>query len=136
MFEQLGVKHYVGGSVASSVHGVARTTLDADLVAAMREEHVDALMAGLADTFYASEPAIRAAVKKQSSFNVIHLPTMFKVDVFIAKNRPFDESALQRTRLDTLGEDEQLRAYVASPEDVILSKLEWYRLGGSTGVRS
>ena len=133
--DKLSITYYVGGSVASSVYGVARTTLDADLVALLRDEHVGALVEELRAGYYVSAPMIRSAIKSHSRFNVIHLATMFKVDVFTVKSRPFDQSALQRIRKDTLGSEEPLEVFVASAEDVLLNKLEWYRIGEEISER-
>lgn len=129
-FQQLGVPFHVGGSVASSAHGFGRSTQDIDLVAAVRPEHVQPLAALLAGEFYVSEPKIRAAVAHESCFNVIHLPTMFKVDVFVLKTRPFDQVAFRRASPGRIGlPDDFLDVALASPEDVVLNKLEWYRAG-------
>ena len=126
---RLGVKHYVGGSVASSVHGVARTTLDVDIIAELQESHVEGLTQALSGSFYVSEPMIRAAIVNGSCFNVIHLATSFKVDVFIPKNRSYDQTAMDRIQPETIGEEGGVETWVATPEDVILSKLESYRMG-------
>lgn len=134
--QSMNVRYYVGGSVASSVYGVGRTTLDVDLVAELSLEQIAPLVEDLKETFYISENMIRDAVKRRSCFNVIHLETMFKVDIFIPKNRQFDRSAISRIRKDTLGfGDSELDTYVASPEDVILNKLEWYRKGDEVAQR-
>lgn len=134
-FEQLGVTHYVGGSVASSAYGLPRTTLDADLVAVLEQRHVDGLVISLMEEFYVSGPMIREAIENESCFNVIHLPTMFKVDVFVSKSRPFDQSALSRISRRTLGGENDLEAWLASAEDVVLNKLEWYRRGDEVSER-
>ena len=55
---------------------------------------------------------------------------MFKVDVFVAKPRAFDRSQLARRQLHLLSEDPERYAYVTSAEDIVLSELEWYRMGG------
>jgi hypothetical protein len=79
---------------------------------------------------------VRDAVKRQSCFNLIHLETMFKVDIFIPKTRNYDRSAISRIRMDTLGfGDSELDSYVASPEDVILNKLEWFRKSDEVAQR-
>ncbi len=93
-FEGLSVEYYVGSSVASSAFGLPRSTLDVDLVAALEAGHVDDLVAELADEFYVSAPMIRDAIDRESSFNLIHLATMFKVDIFVPQSRPFELSAL------------------------------------------
>ena len=134
--DSLGVRYYVGGSVASSIHGVPRASIDADVIAELRAEHVAPLAARLSAPFYLDEERMRDAVERRLSFNVIHLATMFKVDVFVSKGRPFDLEASGRARLEALGESpEAPKARVASPEDTLLAKLEWYRRGGESSER-
>lgn len=133
--DALGVPYAIGGSFASALHGVMRATMDADLVADLRLEHAEPLAQALGDAFYADAEMMRDAVRRHRSFNVIHLETMFKVDVFIAKPRAFDRSQLARRQLHLLSEDPERRAYVATAEDIVLSKLEWYRMGGEVSDR-
>jgi hypothetical protein len=133
--DTLGVSYAIGGSFASALHGVMRATMDADLVADLRMEHIEPLVRVLGDAFYADAEMMRGAILHHSSFNVIHLETMFKVDVFVAKPRAFDRSQLARRQLLLLSEEPERRAYVASAEDVVLSKLEWYRMGDETSDR-
>ncbi len=133
--EQLGVPYAIGGSFASSVHGVMRSTLDVDIVADMREEHMQPLAAALAQEFYVDETMMRDALQSRSSFNLIHYETAFKVDIFIRKMRPFDQRQLERRRLAVITADPEQSVYVISPEDTILAKLEWYRLGGEVSER-
>ena len=80
--EALGVPYAIGGSFASAVHGVMRATMDADLVADLRMEHAEPLAQALGDAFYADVEMMRDAIRRHGSFNLIHLETMFKVDVF------------------------------------------------------
>lgn len=131
----LNIPYFVGGSLATAVHGVARATMDVDLVADVRPEHAQSLVRALGPDFYADAEMIRAAVRGRGSFNVIHKPTMFKVDVFIPKGRPFDRSQFARRIAQSLTEDGTDRIYIASPEDNILAKLQWYRLGGEVSDR-
>jgi len=133
--EALGVPYAIGGSLASALHGVMRATMDADLVADLRPEHVAPLAQALGDAFYADVEMLRDAVRRHSSFNVIHLDTMFKVDVFVAKPRAFDRSQLARRQLHLLSENPERHAYVTSAEDIVLSKLEWFRMGGEVSDR-
>jgi hypothetical protein len=133
--ESLGISYFIGGSFASAVHGVLRATLDADLVADLRLEHAEPLARALADAFYVDADAIRDAVRHRNSFNVVHLETMFKVDVFVLKDRPFDQSELARRSTQVIASDPERTAYVASAEDTILAKLEWYRMGGEISER-
>jgi len=128
--DALGVPYLIGGSLASAVHGVLRATLDTDLVADLRLEHAEPLARALGGTFYVDAESIREAVLHQRSFNVIHLETMFKVDVFVVKKRPFHHSQMERRMAQVIATDPDRTAYVATAEDTILAKLEWYRMGG------
>jgi hypothetical protein len=131
-----GATYYIGGSVASSVHGVPRSTLDADLVADLAPSRVAQFTAELRTCYYVDEEAVRRAVDTRRSFNAIHLPTGLKVDVFIRKDRPFDRVAMDRAVDSQLCEDDSERTFrVATAEDVILAKLEWFRCGGGTSER-
>jgi hypothetical protein len=134
-FESLGIVFYVGGSVASNVYGRWRTTMDTDLVATLREEHVMPLVIRLSETYYIDAEMIREAIRNRASFNLIHNDTAQKVDVFVSKGRPYDLAAAQRAEHRPVSEDGRFKLPVASPEDVILSKLEWYRLGDEASGR-
>jgi hypothetical protein len=133
--EALDVPYLIGGSLASAVHGVVRTTLDVDLVADLRPEHAARFVQTLGDAFYADLDVIHDAIRRRSSFNLIHLETMFKVDVFIPKQRPFDQVQLTRRAEHVVATDPERTAYVASAEDIVLAKLEWYRMGGKVSDR-
>ena len=85
--ERLHIRYAVGGSLASSLHGVMRSTLDVDIVADMNFEHIPLLVAELSKEFYADEEMMRDAVEHRSSFNLIHYETAFKVDIFIPRPR-------------------------------------------------
>jgi hypothetical protein len=133
--DTLGVPYLIGGSLASAVHGVARATADTDLVADLRPEHARPLAQALNDAFYVDAESIQDAIRRRSSFNVIHLNTMFKVDVFVRKQRPFDQAQFERRVAQVVATDPERTAYVASPEDTVLAKLEWFRLGGEVSDR-
>ncbi|MCA9964098.1 MAG: hypothetical protein KC423_07645 [Anaerolineales bacterium] len=133
--EQIGIAYAIGGSLASSLHGVMRSTLDVDIVADMRFEHIPPLVAALAQEFYADNEMMREAIKRRSSFNLIHYETAFKVDIFIRKLRPFEQMQLERRQLSVIANDPERSVYVTSPEDTVLAKLEWYRLGGEVSDR-
>jgi len=133
--EALDVPYAIGGSFASALHGVMRATMDADLVADLHLEQVEPLTKTLGDAFYADAETIRDAICRHGSFNLIHLATMFKVDIFVSRQRPFDRSQLARRRLHLLSEDPERHAYVTSAEDIVLAKLEWYRMGGEVSDR-
>ena len=132
--EELGVPYHIGGSVASSIYGILRATIDADLIADLHLEHVRPLVLQLQTDYYIDEDMIRDAIKRRSSFNVIHLDTMLKVDVYIPKSRSFDQEELLRVHQEVLLEGTR-PLNVASPEGTILNKLEWYRMGGEVSDR-
>jgi len=135
VFEKMGISYAIGGSMSSSVHGIMRSTMDVDILADMRLEHIPGFVSSLSTAFYADDEMIRDAIRHKSSFNLIHLETAYKVDVFIPKQRAFDRMQLER-RVDSLiiGDPEKT-IYVTSPEDIVLSKLEWYRMGGEVSDR-
>jgi hypothetical protein len=109
--------------------------MDVDLVCELTESHISPFIASFSDDFYLSATAIRDAVKRKSCFNLIHLPTSFKVDIFISRGRKFDLNAMQRATTQLLGESRTVAVPVATAEDSIVSKLEWFRLTNETSER-
>ncbi len=109
--------------------------MDADVIADLRAEHIEPLTRGLGEQFYFDVGTIRHAVANRSSFNLIHLRTMFKVDVFVSKGCPFDRAQIERRVLQIVATDPQRTMYLASPEDTVLAKLDWYRQGGEVSDR-
>jgi hypothetical protein len=134
-FERLGIPYLIGGSFASAVHGIVRATMDADIVAEIKPDQVSSLVASLHDEFYIDANMILDAIQHTTSFNLIHLDTMFKVDVFILKQRPFDLNQMQRRISQSVGDAPEERAYFSTAEDIILAKLEWFRAGGEVSER-
>jgi hypothetical protein len=133
---RLGVRHFVGGSVASSAHGIARASLDVDVVAELQPAHAGVLVAALRDAYYIDELRVREAIQGRRSFNLIHLATMFKVDVFVSRGRSFDDSSFSRARQEHLSQEPGDPGIpLGSAEDVLLAKLEWFRKGGETSER-
>jgi hypothetical protein len=130
--DSLRVLHTIGGSIASSVAGEPRATLDIDVVAALEPEHVAPLVAALATEFYIDSQALLRAVVERRSANVIHHATQIKVDIFVAGGTPLDALQLQRRRAVDL--DGRV-IYVHPPEDVLLQKLRWFRMTGETSDR-
>lgn len=136
IFERLSISYSVAGSVASSAHGVARATLDVDVVADLQLEHVDPLVAAISGEYYVDRDAALDAVARRSMFNVVHLATMLKVDVYVLTSRSFDRESFRRRAHVRLDDREGARGYlVDTPEDTILHKLEWYRAGGEISER-
>ena len=130
--DRVGVLHTIGGSIASSVAGEPRSTLDIDIVAALGPQHVDALVTELELEFYLDAEALLRAVVERRSANLIHHETQIKVDLFVAGGTPVDALQLARRReVDLNGR----RIYVHPPEDVLLQKLRWFRMSGDTSDR-
>lgn len=134
-FNRLGILYLIGGSLASAVHGMVRATMDADLVADIQPQQVLPLVASLESEFYIDADMMQDAIQHNSSFNLIHLETMFKVDVFLLKQRAFDLNQMQRRISQPVGDAPEERAYFSTAEDIILAKLEWFRAGGETSER-
>lgn len=136
-FENLGIPYLIGGSLASTLYGMVRSTQDSDIVAEMRSEHLREFVSALQGDFYVDEEMIAEAIQHHSSFNIIHRESMFKVDVFIPQPRAYLQSQLARAQRQvfTFEAASPVSARFASPEDTILSKLEWYRMGGEVSER-
>jgi hypothetical protein len=127
VFEDLGLDYMIAGSLASTVHGVARSTQDVDIVIALPRNRLADLLAALPqEDYYVSDTAAEEAVRRQSQFNVIDMATGWKADLVVQKHRPFSIEELGRRRRHTLL---GVELYVASPEDTIIAKLEWARSG-------
>ncbi|MGD0383969.1 MAG: hypothetical protein ABSA77_10630 [Thermoguttaceae bacterium] len=111
-------------------------TQDVDVVAELRMEHVKPLVEALQQEYYVNANTVADAVARRSCFNLIHNKTYFKVDIFASQNRDYNRAAFQRIRKKPLvKEDPTTEFFIASAEDVILSKLEWYRLGDEASDR-
>jgi hypothetical protein len=135
-FDTLGVTYVVGGSLASSVYGVPRATQDVDLVADLKATDTEKLEQLLSGDFYVDADMIREAIAKRASFNVIHLATMFKADVFIMKPDAWSREEMSRARQEQLdGPNGAVTIRFASPEDTLLHKLVWFRLGNEISDR-
>jgi hypothetical protein len=135
VLERLLLDYQIVGSVASSAYGAARSTRNIDMVCALEASKVSELVSSLKDLYYIDADAIHEAIRTRCSFNLIHLKTMFKLDVFVLKNTPYDKESFSRKRIELLDTDSPLKIYLSSPEDVILAKLNWYRLGGEISER-
>ncbi len=133
-FEQLSIDYYIGGSVASSVYGIPRATFDVDLIADLRAEHVRPLVKKLEAEYYIDEDMIMDAIKYRSSFNIMYLVSMLKIDIFLPKLRSFDHEEYHRARPEVLVQGTR-PFYMASSEDTVLHKLEWYRMGNEISDR-
>lgn len=100
--DRLGIDYSIGGAVASLAHGIYRTTADVDIIAEISLEHVRAFVESLQETYYVDADMVKDAIRHRSEFNVIHLDTMFKVDIFLPKKRLFDQAVRQRVQKSEL----------------------------------
>jgi hypothetical protein len=132
VLERLGIPYALGGSWASSLLGKMRFTHDADFSVEPFPGKEAAFCAAFGEDYYIDQTSVELAVQNRSSINVIHTVTGFKVDLFVRKERPFDRSLMARRRPVPLPEAPGQSISCLSLEDVILIKLEWYRLGGET----
>jgi hypothetical protein len=133
VLETLGIRHTIGGSIASSFAGEPRSTVDIDFVAALDESHVPALVEALSADFYLDDASLRRAIRTRTSTNLIHNATQLKVDIFVAGGTPLDQEQLKRRQEVTLSPGQRL--YLHPPEDILLQKLRWYRRGGEVSDR-
>ena len=135
IFKKLKIDYLVGGSLASSLHGIPRATQDVDIIANIHSDQVKELVKSIQEDFYFDNDAIMEAIKHNTSFNIIHLKTMFKIDIFILK---YDEGALEemsRRKSYSFSEGDVPALYLASAEDIIIHKLYWYKLGNCISER-
>lgn len=130
VLERLRLPYLVTGSTVTSAFGEPRFTNDIDIVVDLRPEQVPSFCAAFpAPDFYLSESAVREAIQLRSQFNVLHPATGLKVDLIIRQDTPFDQSRFARAIRVRPAADYE--ASFATPEDAIIKKLEYYRLGGS-----
>jgi len=130
--DRQGIRYYLAGSLASSIHGIQRSTRDIDIVAAIRERHTAELARDLDQDFYVDAEAAADALRQGRSFNLIHFASSYKFDIFPVPDDPYYQTQLGRSQAKTIVLEEGLTvpSFVATAEDTILSKLVWYRLGG------
>jgi hypothetical protein len=133
--EGLDVPYVLVGSVASSAHGFPRTTNDADIVADLHREHAAPLAAALQGRFYIDADSVARAISQRRSFNAIHLETGFKIDVFVPPPGGFGWQQLARRLPERLGAESASPVSVATAEDTVISKMEWYRASGHASDR-
>jgi predicted nucleotidyltransferase len=131
-FEELGIPYVVVGSFASSARGMPRATNDVDVVADIEPQQVRPLVTALQGNFYLDEQAARRAVENRRSFNAIHLDSIFKVDIYVPPPGGFGRQQLERRQLETITSDTTRHIYIATAEDMVLAKLQWFQATGET----
>jgi len=130
ILDSLGIRYVVGGSIASSVHGEARYTRDADLIVELLADRIEPLANALEPRFYVSRDAMREAVRERDSFNAIEPESGFKVDFFVLGRGAFDLEEFERGAREPFPPEGRTAIVYKTPEDTILRKLLWYRAGG------
>ena len=135
ILEGCGLSYLVGGSLASSLSGEPRSTLDVDLVVAATPGDVEAMAAALGMELDVDEQAMARAVRERSSVSIFHRATAIKVDLFVADGTPLDDEQLARRQHVKVSADPERWRYVYAPEDILLQKLRWFRLGNEVSDR-
>ncbi len=136
-FEENAVPYAVVGSVAGISHGYGRTTIDIDILAELPapEGLAAQFEARFSADYYVDAAMIRDAVKWKGSFNMLHLESGIKIDIFVSKGSAFDHEVTRRRELETMDDEISPAFWVQSSEDLVLSKLVWYRKGGGASDR-
>ena len=133
VFTALRIPYRIVGSVASSTQGMLRATLNVDLVVQLEHSHISHLVSRLGSDYYADPEGMEEALARGSSFNLIHLETMIKLDLFPLGQREFDRVSFARVQTLELGGGFSVN--FKPPEDVILGKLEWFEAGDRSSER-
>lgn len=127
--ERAGIPYMVTGSLASSAHGRIRASEDFDIVIAPSPSQLRSFVAAFPnDQYYADEQDALESYKHTLQFNIIDFATTFKVDLIFKKDREFDRVEFDRRRTHVIGD---VRVQIATPEDILIAKLEWAKLGES-----
>jgi hypothetical protein len=135
MLEACGLRYLVGGSLASSMSGEPRSTLDVDIVVAMTESDIGTVTEALRAEFDVDERAVARAVRERSSVNVFHRASAIKVDLFIVGGSPLDDEQMNRRQRIQVTADPDRYLYAYTPEDILLQKLRWFRKGQEVSDR-
>ena len=131
----LKINYAIGGSIASSVYGKVRFTQDADITVAAFGDNAEQFYNVLKESFYISEDAMYQAISNRGSFNIIHLKSAFKIDIFIQKDDDFHRLIFIRRKKVKLDESIEQLFDIVSAEDIILLKLQWYQSAGCVSER-
>ncbi len=135
ILEACGLRYLVGGSLASSMSGEPRSTLDVDIVVAITAADIDRLVDGLRREFDVDEQAVARAVGERSSVNVFHVASAIKVGLFVMGGSPFDDEQMNRRQRVQVATNPDRHLYAYTPEDILLQKLRWFRAGNEVSDR-
>ena len=135
VLDDLGIDYVIGGSVASSLLGEPRSTVDVDIAVAFREVHLGPFVDRVRPDFYVPEVEAARAVRERQSFNIIHNTAALKVDLFVLGDGVLDVNQIARRIKFDFPTDPISALWITSPEDQVLRKLDWYRQGGQVSER-
>lgn len=136
LLEELKIPYYIGGSVASSALGISRSTMDVDVITDFNPAVIKNLVQRLSKEYYIDGEMIRDAFEHKSSFNIIHNSTSYKIDFFISKTSDYQQTIFDRIiRKKFVDQNETIEIFICSPEDVILTKLIWYKERGGVSEK-
>ena len=135
VFQELNISYLVGGSLASSLHGIPRATQDADIVADLAQTDIKKIVALLSPDFYIDEEMAKGAVGGKSSFNIIDKEEFFKIDIFVKGIDELSCIEMERRISFKVDDADEQPLFVCSPEDIIVHKLFWYKLGEGVSER-
>ncbi len=134
-FDRLNISYFVGGSLASSLHGVPRATQDVDIVADIKMDNIPQIVDAFKQEFYIDPDMMRDAIQYRTSFNIIHLATMFKGDIFILKPDRVSHEEMRRRKQYQVSDIPRQMLFLASAEDIIIHKLYSFQLEGHVSER-
>ena len=135
ILDDLGIPYVLGGSLASSLVGEPRATADVDMAIRVTPDQLPALVRALESEFYVSEEAAQEAIRRSTSFNLVHLDSVQKVDLFVLGEGLLDRRQLERRVRVRIRDDPPCDLWIGSVEDQVLRKLSWYRAGGEVSDR-
>jgi hypothetical protein len=135
ILDHLAIPYLTCGSIASSILGIPRATQDIDMVIDLPSAKVEDFVTAFQVEFYIDSAAVMRAVQRSASFNAVHFETVQKIDFFIKKRNDYAAEEMRRRFAVAVDETESERVFIASPEDVILQKLVWYKLGSQISER-
>jgi hypothetical protein len=135
ILETCGLRYLVGGSLASSMSGEPRSTLDVDIVVAMEASDIDRLATALRGEFDVDDEAVARAVRERSHVSVFHRASAIRVDLFVMGGSLLDEEQMARRQRIHVTADPDRYLYAYTPEDILLQKLGWFRMGREVSDR-
>jgi hypothetical protein len=122
MLDKSNIPYMLSGSIGSGFHGQPRATNDADIIIDPSNEQLISFVSSLGPDYYVSKEAAIEALNDNSMFNIIDIKTGWKADLIIRKKRAYSKQEFSRRTSTTLM---GMSLWILSPEDSILSKLEW-----------